>query len=143
MLRRAIEEDWPEPVNLAVELSAEHRAAAVFAPHFYAGFADNALTPVAIPSSADLAVADPLVQLLLSMWPDTSQVEPWGRQLGERAAEQQGPNQRPIKSGYITHAKRAYDRAATWLHSGACTNDRIRAAVEGLAAVRGRLDSVR
>jgi hypothetical protein len=95
MLRRAIEEDWPEPVNLAVELSAEQSPSMVFVRHFYAGLADNALTPVALPSSADLAAADPLVQSLLSMWPDTSQVEAWGRQFGQRAAEQPGANQRP------------------------------------------------
>jgi hypothetical protein len=79
MLRRAIEEDWPEPVNLAVELSAEQSAAVIFARHFYAGFADNALTPVATPSPADLAAADPLVKALLLLWPDTTQVETWGR----------------------------------------------------------------
>jgi hypothetical protein len=96
MLRRAIEEDWTEPVNLVVDISTEHSAAAVFARHFYAGFADNALTPIATPSPADLAAADPLVKALLVMWPDTTQVEAWGRQFGKHAAEQQVPHQRPI-----------------------------------------------
>jgi hypothetical protein len=100
MLRRAIEEDWPGPVNLAVELSAEHSAAAVFARHFYAGFADNALTPVATPCSADLAAADPLVKALLQVWPDTTQVEAWGRQFGKHAAEQQGANKRPMSLSF-------------------------------------------
>jgi hypothetical protein len=96
MLRRAIEEDWPEPVNLAVELSAEQSAAVVFARHFYAGLADNALTPVATPSPADLAATDPLVEALLRVWPDTTQVEAWGRAFGKHAAEQQAPNQHAL-----------------------------------------------
>ena len=96
MLRRAIEEDWPEPVNLAVELTAEQSPAMVFARHFYAGFADNALTPVAAPSPADLAAADPLVRALLLVWPDTTQVEGWGKQFGKHAAEQQGANKLPV-----------------------------------------------
>jgi hypothetical protein len=37
-----------------------------------------------------------MVDALLSVWPDTTQVEAWGRQFGQRAAEQQGPNQRPV-----------------------------------------------
>jgi CheY-like chemotaxis protein len=43
------------------------------------------------------------------------------------------------KERYVAHAKQAYERAASWLHSGVCTNDRIRAAVEALAALRQRL----
>jgi len=94
MLRKAIEQDWPEPVNLAVQLSAEQSAAMVFARHFYAGFADNALTPVATPSPADLAAADPLVNALLRVWSDTTQVAAWGREFGKHAAERQAPNPR-------------------------------------------------
>ena len=100
MLRRAIEEDWPEPVKLAVDLTGEQSAAAVFARHFYAGLADNALTPVAAPSSADLAAADPLVKALLELRPDASQVEAWARQFGKQVAERQCPNQRPINLSY-------------------------------------------
>ena len=92
MLRRAIEEDWPEPVNLAVEATAEQSPATVFARHFYAGWANNALAPVATPSASDVAAADPLVRALLTTWPDTAQVEPWGRQFAQQAAEQQRPN---------------------------------------------------
>jgi hypothetical protein len=92
MLRRAIEEDWPEPVNLAVEATAEQSPVMVFARHFYAGLANNALAPVATPSASDVAAADPLVRALLAIWPDTAQVEPWGRQFAKHAAEQQRPN---------------------------------------------------
>jgi hypothetical protein len=93
MLRRAIEDDWPEPVNLAVELRAEHSAAAVFARHFYAGLANNVLTPIATPSASDILAADPLVKALLLVWPDTTQVEAWGRAFGQHAAERREPNQ--------------------------------------------------
>jgi hypothetical protein len=96
MLRKAIEEDWLEPVNLAVELSADQSPAMVFARHFYAGFADNALTPIATPSPADLSAADPLVKALLLVWPDTTQVEAWGRAFGKHAAERQAPNQHAL-----------------------------------------------
>jgi hypothetical protein len=92
MLRKAIEEDWPEPVNLAVELTAEQSPAMVFARHFYAGLANNALTPIATPSASDIVAAEPLVKALLLVWPDTTQVEGWGRQFGKHAAEHQGPN---------------------------------------------------
>jgi hypothetical protein len=34
------------------------------------------------------------------MWPDTAQVEGWGRQFGQHAAGQQGPNQRPISLSF-------------------------------------------
>jgi hypothetical protein len=96
MLRKAIEEDWPEPVNLAAELTAEQSPAMVFARHFYAGLANNALAPIATPSVSDILAADPLVQALLLVWPDTNQVEAWGRQLGKQAAEQQASNKRPV-----------------------------------------------
>jgi hypothetical protein len=112
MLRKAIEEDWPEPVNLAVCASAEQNCAAVFARHFYAGLADNALTAVATPSPADLAAADPLVKALLLVWPDATQVEGWGRQFGKHAAEQQGPSKRPVS---LSLAVRIFgDAFAVW-----------------------------
>lgn len=100
MLRKAIEEDWPEPVNLAVEFSAEQSAAAVFARHFHAGLANNTLAPIATPSASDIVAAEPLVGALLAIWPDTSQVEAWGRQFGKHAAEQQGANQRPLSLSF-------------------------------------------
>jgi hypothetical protein len=100
MLRRAIEEDWPEPVNRAVCASAEQSCAAVFARHFYAGLANNALTPIATPSASDILAADSLVQALLLVWPDITQVEAWGRQFGKHAAEQQGPIKRPVSLSF-------------------------------------------
>ena len=112
MLRKAIEEDWPEPVNPAVELSADRSPARVFARHFYAGFADNALTPIATPSPADLSAADPLVNALLLVWPDTTQVEDWGREFGVRAAERQGSNQPALS---LSLAVRAFgDAFVVW-----------------------------
>jgi hypothetical protein len=92
MLRKAIEEDWSEPVNLIAEQTADQSPAMVFARHFYAGLAYSAMTPVATPSSADLAAADPLVNALLLVWPDTTQVEAWGREFGKRSAERYGQN---------------------------------------------------
>jgi CheY-like chemotaxis protein len=45
------------------------------------------------------------------------------------------------KELYVAHAKQACERVATWLQSGACTNDRMRAVAEALAALRQRLSS--
>jgi len=72
MLRKAIEEDWPEPVNLAAEASSQQSPAMVFARHFYASRASDNHHPVALPSSTDLVAAAALLQALLAIWPDLS-----------------------------------------------------------------------
>jgi len=92
MLRKAIEEDWPKPVNQAAEASFQQSPAMVFARHFYAGQASHHNHPVALPSSTDLAGAAPLLQALLAIWPDPSQVERWGRQFARHVAQQQRPD---------------------------------------------------
>lgn len=96
MLRRAIEEDWPAPANLAVDLSAWESPAIVFARHFYAGRSNSGLQPVSVPSSTDLTAAAPLVQALLSIWPDPNQAGRWGRQFAKHVAERQRPHQPPM-----------------------------------------------
>ena len=96
MLRKAIEEDWPEPASVAIESSSQGSLVMAFARHFYAKEGNNALHPVALPSSTDLAAGAPLLQALLAIWPDTSQVEGWGRQFARHAAERQRPNQPPM-----------------------------------------------
>ena len=96
MLRKAIQEDWPEPVNGAIESSSQESPVMAFTRYFYAGRANNALHPVALPSSTDLAAGAPLLQALLAIWPDTAQVEAWGWQFARYAAERQRPNQPPM-----------------------------------------------
>jgi hypothetical protein len=96
MLRRAIEEDWPAPTNLAVEVGSQDSPAMVFARHFYAGGASPDHHTVALPSSADLAAAAALLEGLIAISPDPTQVERWGRQFARHAAERRPLHQPPL-----------------------------------------------
>lgn len=82
LLRRAIEEAWPEPVSLAVNALDDSSAAAVFSRHFYAGLAGNRLAPVAQASIADVTAAEPFLKQLLAVWPDSNNVAEWGERFG-------------------------------------------------------------
>jgi hypothetical protein len=86
MLRRAIAENWTEPVDLTLKLEAEEGPAMVFARHFYAGYGGNTGAPVASPSRADLLAAEAFIDALLKAWPDPSRIEEWGRMFGEEVA---------------------------------------------------------
>ena len=64
MLRRAIEEDWPEPRASAGSGEATAPGVAEFARHAYAGLAANDAEPVARPSEADLEAVAPMLAIL-------------------------------------------------------------------------------
>lgn len=96
LLRKAIEQDWPAPIRPARDATPEESRASCFAQHFYAGMADNALTPVVTPSPTDLTAAGRLVEALVSIGSDETRLEAWGRQFGKYAAQQSGPNPQPM-----------------------------------------------
>lgn len=80
MLRRAIEENWPEPTANLLDLEAP---GAVFASHFYAALAGNEGEPVAEPSSHDAGLADRYLERLKEV--ETGELDPaqWGRAFGQ------------------------------------------------------------
>ena len=84
MLRRAIEERWPEPAA-----PVDDGGAGDFARHLYAGLHGQAGAPVAVPSAADLEAAS----LLLARLRTQSDAAPadLGRSLGRRAASAARP----------------------------------------------------
>lgn len=113
LLRKAIEQDWPAPIRPALDATPEDSRAMRFAQHFYAGMADNALTPVATPSPTELTAAAPLVQALVSIGSDDSRLEAWGRQFGKYAVQQSGPNLQAIS---LTQAVRRFgDTFVVWV----------------------------
>ena len=84
MLRRAIEENWAEPVDAQVQMSELcNTRGSVFAAHFYAGYAGNDTEPTAVPSANDIEHADRYIVHLLNVWPDEKLVAEWGRRFGE------------------------------------------------------------
>lgn len=96
LLRKAIEQDWPAPIRAAPDATPEDSRTSCFAQHFYAGMADNTLTPVATPSPTDLTAVAPLAQALVSVCSDDTRLEAWGRQFGKYAAQQSAPNPQPM-----------------------------------------------
>jgi hypothetical protein len=142
MLRRAIEENWPEPPKA----TDENPDAALFARCFYAGHGGNDGEPVAEPSANDVAAADAYVSRLLSVEPEKTQVAQWGRRFGRYAAKQQRAAQNPIVSLVVAirrcgDAFLARHRAE---HQNSLTNARIAAQSAHQAAHMARwLDYVR
>ena len=95
------------------DATPEDSRALRFAQHFYAGMGNNALTPVATPSPADLAAAAPLVQALVSVWSDDTRLETWGRQFGKLAAQQSGPS--PMPMSLVLAVRRFGDAFVVWV----------------------------
>jgi len=90
MLRRAIEEDWPPPTQASPDSVGELSCSARFARHFYAGFAQNKSAPIALPSTADLVAAEPLIRAVQIEPIAGTAVEAWGLKFGRYVAQQAG-----------------------------------------------------
>lgn len=108
MLRTAIEQNWPEPLeeNICAQTSSNPSLGFVFASHFYAGYHNNPGVPVAYPSANDIVQADRFVKQLLTVWPAEDEIASWGRQFGQEAREHQRFNEKFIPS--FTLALRVY-----------------------------------
>lgn len=118
-LRKAIEEDWPEPVDLITRPTAENSPEMVFGRHFYAGLGRNHGTPVAVPSRMDIIATEPFVAELLKIWPNPNHLAEWGRQFGLQVADRKGPEAYPMS---LTRAIRQFaDGFIAWVR-----NDRER-----------------
>lgn len=88
MLRKAIEEDWPEPEGgNSTQETPELQRGKTFAAYFYAGRGGNLREPIAEPSGRDVETAAQLVQRLLEVWPEKERIAEWGRELGNRVRE--------------------------------------------------------
>jgi hypothetical protein len=107
LLCRAIEEDWPEPLEkLETSQFSQQSAAVIFAKYFYAGYGRNDGNPTAEPSKNDLAASERYVKRLFETWPDANQVAKWGRALGHLTREKQTGNRNIIVS--LVLALRSY-----------------------------------
>lgn len=99
MLRKSIEEKWPEPNHQNVRtLTTAHSVGRLFVAHFYAGFHGNRDTPIANASMSEAVAAEEYVQRLLAICPAHENVGEWGRQFGELFREKQ----RPYEAGFIS-----------------------------------------
>ncbi len=99
MLRRAIEENWPEPMTAEVGLTQLSVGdGIVFAKHFFAGLGGNQSDPTAEPSTSESATAERFVQRLLRVWPDHGRVSTWGRVFGQMVHERCTTTRKPIAS---------------------------------------------
>ncbi len=110
MLRKAIQEGWPEP-------KAELGRAQVFthgerfAKSAYAGYNRNPGESTAEPKASEIQIADRFVHRLFEVWPDPNQVPNWGRQFGKFVYEQNLQISRKGNFLSIDHALRAYSDA--------------------------------
>lgn len=101
LLKRAIEEDWPEPrVELPQTLAVR------FAAGFYAGWSGAKGQALARPSANDIAAAEPYVAKLLANHPGPEQAEGWGREFGSYARRAEQGRREPICS--LVHALRVH-----------------------------------
>ena len=83
LLRRAIEENWPEPVNqVATSQLSPDSPPSLFAKYFYASLGNNTGEPTAEPSNSDLASAHAYLDRLLADWPNGSLAPKWGTAFG-------------------------------------------------------------
>ena len=81
LLRKSIEENWPEPEGIE-SFKNEEDFGFVFASYFYSGRAGNEKSPIAKPSVNDIKSSNEFVERLLEFWPDKNQVEEWGYEFG-------------------------------------------------------------
>lgn len=92
MLRRAMEGNWPPPAGLRTsEVPPDAAHSRDLVRHFYAGFHANAGEPLAEPTTAECALAEPLTQRLLQAGAKPDALPHWGRELGRMAREQRNP----------------------------------------------------
>jgi hypothetical protein len=102
MLRKAIEQNWSEPVD-HVEAPTSPKtkdASTMFAAHFYAGYNGNKETPIAEGSANDLVIAEKFVKRLLGIWPDESKVADWGRQFGQSYRDHQRYKEKTLSRSF-------------------------------------------
>jgi len=104
LLKRSVEEDWPEP---RVELP--QTPAVRFAAGFYAGWSGARGTALAHPTANDVAAAEPYVDRLLALIAEPGQAEGWGRDLGAHARRAETGRRDPLCS--LVHALRFHGDA--------------------------------
>ena len=85
LLRRAIEEGWPNPTSTVG--TSQQNNATQFAQGFYAGFHGNPDTPVAEPSTTDLSVGERYVARLTKHCDESVSHERLGRSFGQMVRE--------------------------------------------------------
>lgn len=91
MLRRAIEDFWPEPQKSRTSGQRHLTPEAFeFVRHFYAGFHGQQGEPVVEPAPRECESAVPIIQRLLACG-DPSRLPHWGRGLGSLARDQRDP----------------------------------------------------
>jgi hypothetical protein len=108
MLRRAIQENWPEPQG-ELRTSVVSTPAGRFATCFYAGLANNPDEPLAEPSANDLAVAARFVRRLETVAGGAVEAEVWGRKFGALVRESRESG-RPAVTSLVTALRTQGDR---------------------------------
>jgi hypothetical protein len=88
LLRRAIEENWPDPDAGKTTDVGSPTPGRQFAANFYAGYHGNAHPPVSEPPVSDCDLAQQFVSRLLSSFPAPAHASTWGRQFGQLVAMQ-------------------------------------------------------
>jgi hypothetical protein len=83
MLRKAIQENWPEPIS-KVQTSEllPNSPTVLFVKYAYAVIGGNEGEPTVEPSFADLAAGEPYVARLLESWPHPDLAPQWGQAFG-------------------------------------------------------------
>lgn len=90
LLRRAIEQAWPEPAKLRAT-EVQGTTGWEFARGFYAAYGGNRGEPVNEPSPREAQISADFVQRLTRASAGESHVSEWGRALGQLAREQRNP----------------------------------------------------
>jgi len=89
MLRQAIREEWEAPVPETY--APPDSPASAFVAGFYAGYAGNEGDALAAPSKAEISLANPYIEKILTLWPDGPSPEDHGRALGRHVRENKPP----------------------------------------------------
>ncbi len=90
LLRRAIEQAWPEPAKLRAPV-VYGTTGWEFARCFYAAYGGNRGEPVNEPSPSEAQLAADFVDRLTRAAAGESRIAEWGRALGQAAREQRSP----------------------------------------------------
>ena len=107
LLRRAIEQDWPQPEGAgpaSAVSSAEQAQARLFAAHYYGAYHGLDGPAQTEPFPKDLQAADQFVARLLELKGEEARVPEWGRQFGRlmRDKHQGDPKAKPNLSFALT-----------------------------------------
>ena len=111
MLRKAIEEDWSEPIGNTTIIDTINSQQAQFVSHFYAAWAGSTATPTALPSRNDIESGNLYVARLQEITSDPMKMIELAHDFGVFVKDAEASNPKALRSFVVavrTHGDKFY-----------------------------------